>query len=317
MASVEDKTKNDKAGKTGETDPEEQVKQKSDPALDPLRLREVCLNNDFYTLCWSCLRTDIWNKKLKFGWTEEDEGEDEDKYQWMEKTIGGEQLSLTSDNIRSIKVLMTLFIVIILYVLIGILHQVFTGEIEASCTWDIRLLRILLVSLVQMKLFNEFREGLVKLKFVYNHEHLFIENGFAKFIPLFQITCTLLSWVTLVLFICSETDPLSMIQDFTGICVFTELDDWVGGHICATEPDVDEEEQKYYDFTNINDRISLQMKMSKLQYDTNIVEDLNDDGSFLKKFTYTLYADKILIYLLPLLCIPVEWAYLKYHPYAK
>jgi hypothetical protein len=282
--------------------------------INPLRMREVCLNNDFYTLCWSCLRKDIWKKKLKDGYNEDDD--EEDKYEWQDKQIGGQLLSLTTDNLRDIKLYMFAFIFIVLYVLIGILHQIFTGNIIASCSMDIRVLRILLISLVQMKLLNEFREGIVKLKYVYNNSEDFIELWLAKFIPLCQILCTLLSWITLILFICAEIDPLSMIQDFTGICVFTELDDWIGGHICATEPDVAEDCEKYYDFTNINERISLSMKMSRLQYDTNIVEDLNDDGSFLKKFTVVFYEHKFWIYILPLVCVPVEWAYLKYHPYA-
>lgn len=282
--------------------------------IDPLRMREVCLNNDFYTLCWSCLRKDIWKKKLKEGFSENDD--EEDKYEWQDKEIGGQILSLTADNLRDIKLYMFAFIFIVLYVLIGILHQIFTGDIIASCTMDIRILRILLISLVQMKLLNEFREGIVKLKYVYNNSEDFIELWLAKFIPLCQILCTLLSWITLILFICAEIDPLSMIQDFTGICVFTELDDWIGGHICATEPDVADDCEKYYDFTNINERISLSMKMSRLQYDTNIVEDLNDDGSFLKKFTVVFYEHKFWVYILPLVCVPVEWAYLKYHPYA-
>lgn len=286
-----------------------------DRNIDPLRMREVCLNNDFYTLCWSCLRKDIWKKKLKDGKSEDDE-DDDDKWEWQDKEIGGQLLSLTPENLRDIKIYMFAFIFIVLYVLIGIVHQIFTGDIIASCKWDIRLLRILLISLVQMKLLNEFREGIVKLKYVYNNESDFEALWLAKFIPLCQIFCTLLSWITLILFICAEIDPLSMIQDFTGICVFTELDDWIGGHICATEPDVAENQDKYYDFTNINERISLSMKMSRLQYDTNIVEDLNDDGSFLKRFTVVFYEHKFWIYMLPLVCIPVEWAYLKYHPYA-
>lgn len=284
--------------------------------IDPLRLREVGLNNDFYTLCWSCLRKDIWKKKLKYGVSEEDEIDEEEKYEWKDKEIGGEQLSLTPQNLKDIKLYMFCFILIVLYVLIGILHQIFTGEIIASCNWDIRILRILLVSLVQMKLTSEFREGLVKFKYVCLNEDNFIEVWLAKMIPLFQMICTLLSWITLVLFICAEIEPLSMIQDFTGICVFTELDDWIGGHICATEPDVPEELEKYYDFTGINERISLSMKMSRLQFDTDIVEDLNDDGSFLKKFTYAFYIHKFWIYLLPLICIPVEILFLKYHPNA-
>ncbi|MFO0515425.1 MAG: hypothetical protein ACK5YA_01095 [bacterium] len=299
---------------TTDTEKEPMKRVSDKKSIDPLRMREVCLNNDFYTLCWSCLRKDIWKKKLKDGYTED--SEEEDKYEWQDKEIGGQLLSLTSDNLRDIKIYMFAFIFIVLYVLLGIMHQIFTGDIIASCTMDIRVLRILLISLVQMKLLNEFREGIVKLKYVYNNSDDFVELWLAKFIPLCQIVCTLLSWITLILFICAEIDPLSMIQDFTGICVFTELDDWIGGHICATEPDVAEDCEKYYDFTDINNRISLSMKMSRLQYDTNIVEDLNDDGSFLKKFTVVFYEHKFWVYILPLVCVPVEWAYLKYHPYA-
>lgn len=302
---------------TSTTDTEKNSREpESKKEIDPLRMREVCLNNDFYTLCWSCLRKDIWKNKLKPGVSEEDVLEDDDKYEMKEKEIGRVPLSLTPDNIKDIKIYMFCFILIVLYVLIGILHQIFTGEIIASCPWDIRILRILLVLLVQMKLTNEFRQGLVKLKYVYLNEDNFQEVWLAKVIPLFQMICTLLSWITLVLFICAEIEPLSMIQDFTGICVFTELDDWIGGHICATEPDVPDDLEKYYDFTGINDRISLSMKMSRLQYDTNIVEDLNDDGSFLRSFTYAFYSHKSLIYLLPIICIPIEWAYLRYHPNA-
>jgi len=282
--------------------------------VDPLKLREVSLSNDFYTLCWSCLRTDIWKAKPNPHYDEE-VGNDE--FLWEDKTIGEEQLSLTDENLRDIKIYMLCFVVTVLYVLVGIIIQVFTGEIEASCNWDIRILRILLVALVEMNLLVEFRQGIVKLKYTYQNEGEFRELWLAKFIPLFQITCVLLSWITLILFICSETDPLSMIQDFTGICVFTELDDWIGGHICSTTPEVPEEIIKEYDFTNINEKISLSMKMSKLQDDTDIIEDLNDDSFLLNRIAYFFYTHKYIIYILPIICIPVEYLYLRYHPYAK
>lgn len=319
----------DKEIEINSSDNNNQIRTKNGSKVDPLKVRTVSLNNDFYTLCWSCLRKDIWKRKFKPGYSESDINEEEDNLEeiieWEDKKIGDKQLSLTDSNLRDIKIYMFCFILIILYVLVGIIHQIFTGEIIASCSWDIRLLRILLVSLVQMKLFNEFREGIVKLKYTYNNENLFVECWFAKLISYFQIICTLLSWITLILFICSEIDPLSMIQDFTGICVFTELDDWIGSHICASEPDLPEEqseEHKNYDlnavynFEGINERISLTMKMSMLQSDTNFVEDLNDDGSLLKSFAYSLYTHKTFIFLIPLVCIPVEWAYLKYHPLA-
>jgi len=287
--------------------------------LDPLRTRMVSLTNDFYTLCWTCLRKDVWKKANNSYYNDQcEENEIAFKELWDDKTIGNKPITLTDENLRDIKYYMLFFILTVLYVLTGIIHQVFTGEIEASCTWDIRLLRVLLVSLVQMKLLGEFRQGIVKLKYAVNHEEEFLDGElwFAKLISSFQIICTLASWFTLVLFICSEVAPLDMIQDFTGICVFTELDDWIGGHICSSEPEIDEDEIQHYNLKNVNDRIHIFMKMSLLQTDTEIVEDLHDDGSVLKKITYFFYEYKALIYLVPLVCLPVEWAYLRFHPYA-
>jgi hypothetical protein len=286
---------------------------------DPLRMRMVVLQNDFYTLCWTSLRKDIW-KKASNNYYNENCGESaiaKDTL-WENKQIGGEEINLTEANLKYIKYSMLFFILTVLYVLTGIIHQVFTGEIEASCSWDIRVLRILLVALVQMKLLGEFRQGLVKLKYAVNHESEFIDGELwlAKLIPTFQIICALASWFTLVLFICSEVAPLDMIQDFTGICVFTELDDWIGGHICSSEPEIDDDEIKFYNLKNVNERIHIFMKMSLLQMDTDIVEDLHDDGSILKKVTFFFYDYKGLVYTLPLICLPVEWLYLRFHPYA-
>jgi len=287
--------------------------------LNPLRMRMVVLQNDFYTLCWTCLRKDIWKKASNNYYNKDcEDNEIAKETLWEDKQIGGEEINLTEANLKYIKYSMLFFILTVLYVLTGIIHQVFTGEIEASCPWDIRVLRILLVALVQMKLLGEFRQGLVKLKYAVNHESEFIDGELwlAKLIPTFQIICALASWFTLVLFICSETTPLDMIQDFTGICVFTELDDWIGGHICSSEPEIDDDEVKFYNLKNVNERIHVFMKMSLLQCDTDLVEDLHDDGSMLKKVTFFFYDYKILVYTLPLICLPVEWLYLKFHPYA-
>ena len=59
------------------------------------------------------------------------------------------------------------------------------------------------------------------------------------------------------------------------------------------------------------------MKMALIQKETDIEEDLNPDGSWLKSFTSHLYKSKNLVFLFPFVCYPVELLYLKYHPYAK
>ena len=282
--------------------------------IDPLRLRKISLTNDFYTLCWTCLRKDIWKTKKNPNYCEDS---DVDKYLWRAKVIGGQKISLTDKNVSDITIYMSCFIATVLYVMIGIMYQIFTTEIKASCSIQIKILRVLLVGLVEMNLLVEFRQGIVKLKYVYNNEAEFEPNLLlAKFISFCQILCVFVSFITLVFFICAETDPLELIQDFTGICVFTELDDWIGGQICSSEPMVPEELKEHYDFSSVNERMSVFMKMSMVQLDTDIVEDLHDNGSFLNKFAYFFYTHKYIIYAFPIIVIPIEWAYIMYHPLA-
>lgn len=296
------------------------VESKDVSVYDPLKLKEFNLNNDFYTLSWFMLRKDIWydcpknGKKLEE--MTEEEKQDDDNFYWRQKTLGGKQICLTDSNVRNIAVYMTLFITIVLFVLIGIIHQIFTGEIKVTCPWTINILRMLLVCLVQMKLFNEFKEGLIKFKFAYFNPEDFTNPGLAYFISISKVITTLLSWSVLVIFMATENEPLDMIQDFTGICVFTELDDWIGSYICSTEIKISEEDEKYYNFDDINEKLSLENKMSMIQFNTTIIENLNGDHP-LRSIVYSIYNSRLILFFTPLIVIPIEWLFMRYHPRAE
>lgn len=296
------------------------VESKEETVYDPLKLKEFNLNNDFYTLSWFMLRKDIWydcpknNKKLEE--MTEEEKQDDDNFYWRQKTLGGKQISLTDSNVRNIAVYMTLFIAIVLFVLIGIIHQIFTGEIKVTCPWTINILRMLLVCLVQMKLFNEFKEGLIKFKYAYFNPENFTNAGLSYFISISQVLTTLLSWSVLVIFMATENEPLDMIQDFTGICVFTELDDWIGSYICSTEIKISEEDEKYYNFDDINEKLSLENKMSMIQFNTTIIENLNGEHP-LRSIVYSIYNSRLILFFTPLIVIPIEWLFMRYHPRAE
>lgn len=296
------------------------VESKEESVYDPLKLKEFNLNNDFYTLSWFMLRKDIWydcpknGKKLEE--MTEEEKQDDDNFYWRQKTLGGKQISLTDSNVRNIAVYMTLFIAIVLFVLIGIIHQIFTGEIKVTCPWTINILRMLLVCLVQMKLFNEFKEGLIKFKYAYFNSENFTNPGLAFFISISQVLTTVLSWSVLVIFMATENEPLDMIQDFTGICVFTELDDWIGSYICSTEIKISEEDEKYYNFDDINEKLSLENKMSMIQFNTTIIENLNGDHP-LRSIVNSIYNSRMILFFTPLIVIPIEWLFMRYHPRAE
>lgn len=297
----------------------ENKNEKEGGVYDPLKIKEFNLNNDFYTLCWFMLRKDIWYDSPKNGkeldkMTEE-ELQDDENFNWRKKTLGGQQINLTDSNVRNITVYLVLFISIVLFVLLGIIHQVFTGKVKVTCPWTINILRMLLVCLVQMKLFNEFKEGLIKFKYAYFKSNNFTHPSLAAFIGLAQVLITLMSWTVLVIFMATENEPLDMIQDFTGICVFTELDDWIGSYICSTEIKIDEQDEKYYNFDNINEKLSLEHKMSMIQFNTNIIENLNGN-EWIRTFVYSIYNSRSILFFTPLIVLPIEWLFKHYHPRA-
>ncbi len=261
--------------------------------IDPLNLRNVSLNNDLYTLYWIALKKDSWDKLA-------------------EDYPNCPKLTLTNKNKNSMKLLFTFFLIVVLFTLSLMLVQVFTTEIEVYCPIQVTIIRILLVLLCQSNLTGEFRESLVKWKYTREHEDEFIEPFTAKFISFSQFLVALSSYVTLLLFICTENTPISLIMDFTGIVVFVELDDWIGEKICSAEPDLDSKNLSYYG-DNIDEKLPLNMKLSKLQYYTDVIEDLNEPAfnyiiPFFGKGRY-LYA------CLPLLVLVIERLFILYHPY--
>lgn len=261
--------------------------------IDPLKLRNVSLNNDIYTLYWAGLNKDCWDKL-------------HEEYPEIE-------LTLTSENKRTIKFYFFVFIITVFFTLSLILYQVFTTEIEVICPIQITVLRILLVMLVQSHLTGEFRESLAKWKYSRENPEKFIEPWTADLIAALQFFVAVASYATLLLFICTETAPLDLIMDFTGIVVFVDLDDWIGEKICSTEPNLDTDKIAYYGKEKINEKMPIHMKLSKLQYYTDIVEDLNESAF---NWILALFGNGRLIFAcFPLLVLVVERLFIAYHPY--
>lgn len=263
--------------------------------IDCIKLKTCNLNNDIYTLYWASLNTEIW-----------------DKYNSNENSQKL-NLSLTDSNRWAVKANFLFFIAVVLFILSLIIYQVFSSEINVYCKPQITVLRILLVLLVQFNLFGEFREGLVKWKYANEHPEKFIEPFTAKIIGFFQFFIALASYVTLLLFICTEDTPLSMIMDFTGIVVFVELDDWIGSNICSTEPAISEEKLKYAG-DKINDKLTLNMKLSLIQYYTEVIENTNQGGiisCLLMLFTKYRY----FLIILPFSVLGIEYLFKQYHPF--
>lgn len=264
-------------------------------SLDPLKVRNCELNNDVYTLYWIALNKESW---------EDLNSQDE---------LKNVNLSLNSSNLKEMIMHFIIFSAALFFTLTLILYQVFTTEIDVICPTQITILRILLVFLCQCNLTGEFRESLTKMKYTVDYPEKFSHPFFAVLICIIQFIVALASYSALLLFICTEIAPLDMIMDFTGIVVFVQLDDWIGDKICCTEPDLDEEKIKYYGAEKIDKEMSLFMKLSLLQYSTDIIEDNNKP--FLSWTLSIFRQNKFVLYFLPLLVLVVERLFIAYHPY--
>jgi hypothetical protein len=262
--------------------------------IDPLKLREVSLNNDVYTLYWAALNKKCW-----------------EKLNTDESNKLGFDLYLTDGNKCSMIAHFILFVITVFFALTLIIYQVFTTKVEVIVPVQITVIRILLVLLCQVNLMKEFRESVAKLKYTAQFSDEFSNACLAGFIASIQFIVACASYVALLLFICTESAPLDLIMDFTGIVIFVDLDDWIGSKICSIEPIFDEE-VKYYTPEKYNHKLPLYEKLSKIQYYTDIVEDRN--YSAFNCLTTLFGPCKFILIFPPLLVLLIEMLFVQYHP---
>lgn len=261
--------------------------------LDLLCLRKVNLSNDIYSLIWASEKKDNWEK--------------------IHNENTNLCIDLTFKDKLYIKFIFFLFVSALIFTLSLILIQVFSSEIQVICSTQITILRILLVYLAQINLTGEFRESLLKIKYTNENSHEFESPFFAKLVSVIQFLMAISSYFTLLLFICTQINPLFMIMDFTGIIIFVELDDWIGEKICSKALNLNNDKVLYYNKEMFNFKMPITFKLSLLKDYLEIIEDLNG-GSL--TFLISLFGKgKYLYSLFPLFVLLVEKMFIMYHPY--
>lgn len=233
--------------------------------LDPLKIYESHVSEDFYSLTWCALKKDIWSNKRVYG----------------------EKIFFTNRDYNRLIIEFLIFTALIGFTLFTLFSKIFRdGKIILS-SWRIEILRIIIVGFAQRLLYKEVVNGQLKFRFTVKNMDEFHYPYFAAFIPLFQILMAIFSFILIVIYMCVSNEALPLVMHFAEVAVLIELDDWVGEMICKEFPDEGEKPDDV-ETDNLNNELGFFLKLSMVREDLRIISDYNScsENPF---FTYLDY----------------------------
>lgn len=260
---------------------------------DPIKVKHVVLNSDFYALTWNACRKQAWTGDRA-------------------ELVKGHKISLTSSDDFNLRFGFILFVIVVLTTVGVLLYESFASDNYKDATWPIVILRITLVSFSQELIKPEIFQGVALLRHTYKYPKNFYHETFAKFVAFFQAFIASVTFLAIFFFCCMADEALDLIMNFAGLAVISELDDWVGDQIMSEKLYINYEDNKYknnsMDFDNLNERMGLFTKLCVIGEDLEIIDDQNEVVS--NNLIYTIFStihDYIPYSLIPLLTIPCQY----------
>ena len=271
---------------------------------DPLLIKKISLGTDFYSLTWHSLKKGAFdNKKIR-----------------------GVEISLLPQDYFWIYINFLTFVLLLLLTVFLIVQEGLIEDEYVEGDWSMVLLRILLVFFTQLNLGPEIELGYAKFLYPIIHPHKFYHPSMAVFIGFSHVFICLNVMVGLIIFVCMADEFADPVINFSGICVLSQFDDWMGDYITLTfkidDDHIDDEEdekekkkimskRKNYDLKYLNEKMSLYNKMAMLADDDNeiyIDESLHSNAPF-----YIVWFEKLVSFIpwkiiLPLSTIPISIA---------
>lgn len=271
---------------------------------DPLSLKKISLGTDFYSLTWHSLKKGAFDKK----------------------TVRGVQISLLPQDYFWIYVNFISFVLGLLLTVFLIVQEALIDDEYFEGDWSLVFLRMLLVLFTQLNLGPEIELGYAKFLYPIINPDQFWHPSMAIFIGFSHVFICINVMFGLIIFICMADEFADPVINFAGICVLSQLDDWMGDYICLThkldsddfEDAEDEETQKQilkkrsvYDLKRLNEKMSLYNKMAMLADDSN--EIFIDEGLYTNSPFYIIWFEKLVgivpwKIVLPLSTIPISYA---------
>lgn len=283
--------------------------------------KKVTMNPDFYSLVWI-------STKLN---------------QFKGVTVHGVPIYLNHSDFFNIYMSFTLFVVSLVVTIFLLIREVLLSYEYKEGTYFMIVLRMILINFGQMLVGVEFKQGHLKLAYTLNHRKKFAYPLFAYFVASCQMIVSIISILSIFLWICMADQYIQPVSGFAAFTVLTSLDDWIGESIMknkvdnATGPEEDNEEEEEvnycvchykkgdnleddkFNLKNLNNRLSLFQKMALINPEAGIEIRVNDE-QFTGITTREEYFQKIVSwdywsYVLPILVIPASILMPKVHQF--
>lgn len=233
-------------------------------SLDPTSVKKVSLGNDFYALTWFVLK----------------KGTFDDIY------LRGEKIFMLPQDYFQAYFNFIIFVFMLILSVVFIVHEALVNDKYFQAEWPLIVVRILLVVFTQINLSPEFEIAYAKFLYPLTHPSEFFHPNFAIYIGFMHIIVCLFTLVGLLIFITMADEFADPVINFAGICVLSELDNWVGDNICSQllanddlinydkkpeENELNEEEQKDWDFAQKKRR---RFKLNDLNYRLSVFQKM-------------------------------------------
>jgi len=235
---------------------------------DPRNAKKIALNTDYYTLTWACLQKHIYDRKK----------------------IRGVLINLLPVDYFNLYLEFLAFSIMIFATLILVIREAVLYDEYIEGTFDIIIYRCILMVYALVSMGPEFEDGYAKYLYTLKNPTLFTYPGFAKFVALDQLINAGVTLTTVLFFVCTADTPADLLTNFSGLCVLSELDDWIGEAILANQvvrkkyylSKYEEEEKEIYrkknevvnskyDLKQLNERLNVIEKMSLLEEEDLVI----------------------------------------------
>jgi len=280
-----------------------------------LEYHKLSLPPDYYAITWASLR----------------------KTQFLGATMHGVDVYLTASDHFWIYINFITFTFLLMVSILILVKEALIDDVFTKADWIMVCLRVILVSLAQRKLLPEFSYGYYKMLYGLKNRREFTHPEFAIFIGFCQMLVTISTLIAVLFFVCMADEYIDPVTNFGGVCVLSELDDWVGDVImsnklkgCETleteereqlyqgvddeknpikEVTIDKENEKY-DLTDLNSRIPLINKLALITEDD--LEIKIEESLVLDAHWFIVLSEKVIKvipwkYLIPLATIPISY----------
>lgn len=178
---------------------------------NPLEYSKLCLNSDYYSITWTALR----------------------KMQFIGIKYNGVDIYLIPSDYFWIYINFISFSILMLITIFLLVKEALVDDIYKNSGYLMYILRIFLVMLAQRKLLPEFNQGYCKLLYALQNKREFTHPSFACFVAICQMFVVCTNLLAIIFYICMADQFIEPITNFSGLCILSELDDWIGESIMS------------------------------------------------------------------------------------